>query len=116
MYNNQNIFAKIIRKEIPSTKVYEDEKVLAFHDISKSAPIHVLVVPKGEYTDYIDFTAKASAEEIANFFKKVSEIAKSLEADKQGFRIVSNCGSNAGQSVMHFHVHILSGKKMGHSL
>ncbi len=116
MYNKENIFAKIIRGEIPSSKVYEDDKILAFHDISKSAPIHVLVIPKGEYTDYIDFTSKASMEEISYFFKKVNEIAKILEADKQGFRIVSNCGSNAGQSVMHFHIHILSGKKMGEKL
>lgn len=112
-YSQDNIFAKIIRGEIPANKVFEDEKVLAFHDISSAAPTHVLVIPKGEYTDLIDFTSKASAENISHFFKKVSEIAKLLEVDKSGFRIISNIGSNAHQTVPHFHVHILAGKKLG---
>ncbi len=111
-YDQNNIFAKIIRGEIPALKVYEDEKVLAFHDISKAAPIHVLVVPKGEYKNFSDFTAQAGAEEISNFFKKVSEIASLLEADKSGFRIISNNGPDANQTVPHFHVHILAGKRM----
>lgn len=112
-YNKDNIFAKIIRGEIPANKVYEDEKVLAFHDISKAAPTHVLVIPKGEYVDFIDFTSKANAEEILHFFKKLNEIAKMLEADKSGFRLISNIGSNAHQTVPHFHMHILAGKKLG---
>jgi histidine triad (HIT) family protein len=111
-YDQNNIFAKIIRGEISASKVYEDEKILAFHDISKAAPIHVLVVPKGEYKNFSDFTAQASTEEISNFFKKVSEIAKLLEADKSGFRIISNNGVDANQTVPHFHVHLLAGKKM----
>lgn len=112
-YSQDNIFAKIIRGEIPANKVFEDEKVLAFHDISKTAPTHVLVIPKGEYLDFIDFTSKASKADISYFFEKVGEIAKLVEADKSGFRLISNIGSNAHQTVPHFHVHILAGKKLG---
>ena len=112
-YNSDNIFAKIIRGEIPANKVYEDDKVLAFYDISKAAPIHVLVIPKGEYVDFSDFSTKATAEEIAHFFKKISEISEGLGVDKSGFRLISNKGSNAHQTVPHFHVHILGGKALG---
>ena len=112
-YDKNNIFAKIIRGEIPSKKIYEDEKVLAFHDLHKAAPTHVLIIPKGEFIDFPDFTSKASPEEISYFFKKVTEIAQLLEADKSGFRLISNIGSNASQTVPHFHVHILAGKKLG---
>lgn len=112
-YDKNNIFAKIIRGEIPANKVFEDEKVLAFHDISKAAPTHVLVIPKGEYLDFLDFTSNAAPEEISYFFKKINEIARLLEADKSGFRLISNIGSNAHQTVPHFHVHILAGKKLG---
>lgn len=112
-YDNNNIFAKIIRQEIPANKVFEDEKILAFHDISKAAPIHVLVIPKGQYKDFNDFVSKAKSEEITHFFKKLSEIAKDLDADETGFRLISNVGYNANQTVLHFHVHILAGKKMG---
>ncbi|NBV06444.1 MAG: histidine triad nucleotide-binding protein [Proteobacteria bacterium] len=112
-YDKNNIFAKIIRGEIPANKVYEDEKVLAFHDISKAAPTHVLVIPKGEYTDFIDFTSKADAEQILYFFKKVNEISKLLKADKSGFRLITNNGIDAHQTVAHFHLHILAGKKLG---
>ena len=113
IYDKNNIFAKIIRGEISATKVYEDEKVLAFNDISKAAPIHVLVIPKGEYINFSDFTSKANAEEISYFFKKVSEIAKSLKAAEAGFRLISNSGPNANQTVLHFHIHILAGQNMG---
>ncbi len=112
-YNRDNIFAKIIRGEIPANKVFEDDKVLAFHDISKAAPTHVLVIPKGEYVDFIDFTSNAAESEIAHFFAKVNHIAKDLEADKSGFRLITNNGSYAHQTVPHFHVHILAGKKLG---
>lgn len=112
-YDQNNIFAKIIRGEIPTSKVYEDEKVLAFNDISRAAPTHVLVVPKGEYINFSDFVAKAKAEEISYFFKKVSEVAKLVKADESGFRLIANNGSNAHQTIPHFHVHILAGKKMG---
>lgn len=111
-YDSNNIFAKIIRGEIPSSKVYEDDKVLAFHDISKSAPIHVLVIPKGEYISFADFIAKASDAEVVDFFRKVGQIANSLGIND--YRLVSNSGPDAGQSVPHFHVHILSGKLSTH--
>lgn len=112
-YNKNNIFAKIIRGEIPSSKIYEDESVLAFHDISKSAPVHVLVIPKSEYKNFADFSINAHASEVSYFFKKVAEIAKSLDAENKGFRIITNSGSDAAQSVDHFHVHILCGVQMG---
>ena len=112
-YDKNNIFAKIIRGEIPAGKVYEDEKILAFHDIHKAAPTHVLVVPKGEYIDFPDFVAKAKAEEISYFFKKVDELTKLLKVDESGFRLIANVGANAHQTIPHFHVHILAGKKMG---
>lgn len=113
LYDKNNIFAKIIRGEIPSNKVYEDEKILAFHDISKAAPIHVLVIPKGDYVNFSDFTAKADAVEIVEFFKKVASIATKLDLDKSGYRLISNIGADASQSVPHFHVHILGKKKLG---
>jgi histidine triad (HIT) family protein len=112
-YDSNNIFAKIIRGEIPAQKVYEDEKVLAFHDISKTAPIHVLVIPKGEFLDFADFISKASPDEISYFFQKVGDVVKILEVENSGFRLISNMGENALQSVFHFHVHILSGKNLG---
>jgi histidine triad (HIT) family protein len=112
-YNRDNIFAKIIRGEIPAKKVYEDAQVLAFHDISKATPIHVLVIPKGEYQNFSDFVSKASDVEIADFFKKVHEVAKLVNADASGFRILSNTGFDAHQTVPHFHVHILAGRKLG---
>lgn len=112
-YDKNNIFAKIIRGEIPATKVYEDEQVLAFNDISRAAPTHVLVIPKGEYVNFSDFVFKASSEEVSYFFKKVGEVAKLVKAGESGFRIISNVGSNAHQTVPHFHVHILAGKKLG---
>jgi diadenosine tetraphosphate (Ap4A) HIT family hydrolase len=112
-YSQDNIFAKIIRGEIPAKKVYEDEKVLAFHDISQAAPIHVLVIPKGEYLDFHAFASQASSQDVSHFFKKVSEIATLLEADKTGYRLISNIGSDSHQTVPHFHVHILAGKKLG---
>lgn len=112
-YDKNNVFAKVIRGEIPSTKVYEDDFILAFHDISKAAPTHILVVPKGEYKNFSDFTQNAKAEEVANFFKKVAEIAKMAGAEESGFRLIANSGANANQTVQHFHVHILAGKKLG---
>lgn len=113
MYDKNNIFAKIIRGEIPCNKIYEDSEVLAFHDISKAAPIHALVIPKGEYIDFVDFTTRAKAEEIRNFFAKLNEVARLLVLDDSGFRIIANIGSNAHQTVPHFHMHILAGKKLG---
>lgn len=113
MYDKNNIFARIIRGEIPSSKVYEDENVLAFHDIGKAAPVHVLVIPKGEFINLPDFVAKAGAAKVEHFFKKVAEVAQMLGVEQSGYRIISNIGSDASQSVPHFHVHILGKKKLG---
>jgi histidine triad (HIT) family protein len=113
MYDKNNIFAKIIRGEIPCTKVYEDETILAFNDITPSAPTHILVVPKGEYISLHDFSIKACDLEIAQFFRKVTSIAESLNLEKNGYRIITNHGSHAHQSVPHFHVHILGGGPLG---
>ncbi len=112
-YDPNNIFAKIIREEIPCARVYEDSKVLAFHDISKAAPLHILVVPKGEYLSFADFTDNANDEEIVDFFKKVRQIATLLGLDQAGYRLITNNGSDASQTIAHFHVHILGGKKLG---
>ncbi len=112
-YDSNNIFAKIIRGEIPAQKVYEDEKVLAFHDISRAAPIHVLVIPKGEFLDFHDFVSSSSSDEIAYFFQKVGDVIKILEIKNSGFRLISNMGEDGLQTVFHFHVHILSGKSLG---
>ena len=96
-YDKNNIFAKIIRKEIPANIGFEDENLLAFHDISKASPIHVLVIPKGEYVDFVDFSTNAKKEEVAYFFKKISEIAEELKVINSGFRIISNIGLDAHQ-------------------
>jgi diadenosine tetraphosphate (Ap4A) HIT family hydrolase len=105
-YDKNNVFAKIIRGEIPSKKVYEDEQVLAFYDINPSSKVHILVIPKGEYVSFDDFMQKAGDGEIVHFFKKVQEIAKDAGVSKTGYRIVTNHGKNSGQIVFHFHVHI----------
>jgi diadenosine tetraphosphate (Ap4A) HIT family hydrolase len=110
MYDKTNIFAKIIRGEIPAKKVYEDDKVLAFYDIAPACPVHILVIPKGEYQSFDDFAEQSSSDEIANFFKLVQKIASEQNLQNEGYRILSNHGSNAGQTVPHFHVHILAGK------
>ncbi len=112
-YDTNNIFAKILRGDIPCKKVYEDEHVLAFHDISPQAPTHILVIPKGSYRDMNDFSAGASPEEIAALMRATGKIAKQEGLDEAGYRVISNCGSNGGQEVPHLHLHILGGRKLG---
>jgi histidine triad (HIT) family protein len=112
-YDDQNIFARILRGEIPCKHVYEDEWALAFHDIAPQAPVHVLVVPKARYVSMADFTARASAGEIAGFFRAVGAVAKQLELEPDGYRVLSNMGRNSGQEVPHLHVHIFGGKPLG---
>lgn len=111
-YDTDNVFAKILRGEIPCRKVYEDAFALAFHDLHPDAPVHVLVIPKGAYIDYRDFAARAGSAETAGFFKAVGEVAKLMGVD-DAFRLVTNNGGKAGQVVFHFHVHLLAGKPMG---
>lgn len=112
-YDPTNIFARIIRGEIPCKKVYEDTHVLAFHDINPAAPTHILVVPKGPYESFDDFTASASPEEIAALFKAVGDIARNEGISGDGYRVISNCGANGNQEVPHLHIHLLGGRNIG---
>ena len=106
------IFCKIIKGEIPSTKVYEDENVLAFKDINPAAPIHILVVPKQHIENVLKINEK-NKEIASNIFLAINKIAKQLGIDQNGFRVITNCGKDAGQTVMHLHFHILGGKELG---
>lgn len=112
-YDSNNIFARILRQEIPATIVYEDNHVLAFNDVAPKAPVHILVIPKGPYQHFDDFTQNAPAAEVAHFFKIVGQICHDQNLSTAGYRILSNCGLNGGQEVPHFHVHICAGKRLG---
>ncbi|MFB9969624.1 histidine triad nucleotide-binding protein [Pseudoroseomonas cervicalis] len=112
-YDEGNIFARILRGEIPARKVLEDEHALAFHDIEPQAPVHVLVIPKGRYVSVADFSASAGAEEVAGFWRAVGQVARQLGLESQGYRVLTNMGEDAGQEVPHFHVHILGGRRLG---
>ena len=112
-YDDSNIFARILRDEIPSTKVYEDEQVLAFNDINPLAPTHILVIPKGPYVSWDDFSAKASDAEIAGFIRAVGKIAREADLVEPGYRVLANVGVNSGQEVPHLHVHIFAGRPLG---
>jgi diadenosine tetraphosphate (Ap4A) HIT family hydrolase len=112
-YDQGNIFARILRGEIPARKVHEDEHALAFHDIAPQAPVHVLVIPKGPYVSVADFSAEAGAEAVAGFWRAVAETARKLGLEDAGFRVLTNMGHDAGQEVPHFHVHIFGGQPLG---
>ncbi len=112
-YDENNIFAKILRGEIPSHKVYEDEWSYAFEDINPQAPVHTLVIPKGPYVSWDDFSAKASAEEIAGFVRAVGHVARRMGLVEPGYRLLANIGRHGGQEVPHLHVHILAGQFIG---
>lgn len=112
-YDDQNIFAKILRGEIPSKKVFEDEYALAFHDINPQAPTHFLVIPKGPYVSWDDFSAKASDAEIAGFVRAVGEVARAAGLVAPGYRLLANTGLDSHQEVPHLHVHIFAGRKLG---
>ncbi len=112
-YDDNNIFARILRGEIPCKKVYEDDHVLAFDDIAPKAPVHILVIPKGKYISIDDFGTKADAEEVKAFYAAVSKIAAEQNVKASGFRVIANTGLNGGQEVPHFHVHILGGRQLG---
>src|ERR1700686_4053232 len=115
-YDDQNIFARILRGEIPARKLFEDEWALSFHDIAPLAPVHVLVIPKGRYISFADFTATASEAEIAGFFRAVSAVTRQLELEAPGYRILTNVGEHSGQEVPHFHVHVFGGRPLGRML
>ena len=112
-YDHGNIFAKILRGEIPSNKVYEDEFALAFHDVSPASAVHVLVVPKGAFVSFDDFMQTAGAEMISGYFKAVQTVAMELNLQESGYRLISNHGVDASQTVPHFHMHILGGQPLG---
>lgn len=112
-YDRNNIFAKILRKEIPNKTVYEDDFALAFHDIHPQAPVHVLVIPKGEYISMDDFSQNAKPAEVQGFFAAVGKVARQVGVDRTGYRLLANHGADSHQEVPHFHVHIVGGGALG---
>lgn len=112
-YDPNNVFAKILRGEIPCKTVYEDEWALAFHDINPLAPVHVLVIPKGPYESMADFAAQASSDEIAGLFRAVGKVAELLGVTQSGYRVLTNAGADAHQEVPHLHVHLFAGAPLG---
>ena len=112
-YDDGNVFAKILRGELPCKKVYEDEHALAFHDINPAAPVHILVIPKGAYVSWDDFSERAGAEEIAGFVRAVGQVAREQGLVAPGYRLLANAGMNSGQEVPHLHVHIFGGRGLG---
>lgn len=112
-YDSTNIFAKILRGEIPCAKLYEDDHVLAFNDIRPQAKVHALVIPKGAYVSSQDFAEKASDAEIGAFMRAVAKVAKQLGVAESGYRVISNSGPDSHQEVPHYHVHILGGQPIG---
>ena len=112
-YDSENIFAKILRGEIPNKTIFEDQYVLAFEDINPQAPVHVLIIPKGPYSDIVDFGARASMEEQAAFAKAIGCVVKIKQIDKTGFRSMTNTGIDGMQEVPHYHMHLLGGRSLG---
>ena len=112
-YDESNIFARILRGELPTSKVHEDEHAFAFHDIHPLAPTHILVIPKGPYVSWDDFSQKASDAEIAGLVRAVGKIARDAGLVEQGYRVLANAGLNSGQEVPHLHLHIFGGRPLG---
>ena len=112
-YDDDNIFAKIIRDDIPSKRVYEDDFAVAFHDINAQAPTHILVIPRGRYVSWDDFTATASDTEITGFVRAVGHVARAAGLVDTGYRLLANTGMDGHQEVPHLHVHIFGGKQLG---
>lgn len=112
-YDDNNVFARILRGELPSKTVYEDEHALAFHDINPLAPVHILVIPKGRYVSWDDFSEKASDAEIAGFTRAVGKVAREAGLVENGYRVMANTGLRGGQEVPHLHMHIFGGTTLG---
>ena len=112
-YDDANVFARILRGEIPATRLYEDEWAIAFPDIAPQAPTHLLVIPKGAYVSWDDFSARAPDEEIAGFVRAVGEVARRAGLVESGYRLLANAGVHAGQEVPHLHVHLFAGEPLG---
>jgi histidine triad (HIT) family protein len=115
-YDDTNIFARILRGELPCQKVYEDDWALAFDDIRPQAPVHVLVIPKGSYVSWDDFTARAADDEIAGFMRAVGNVTRQLGLDRPGYRLMVNMGGHGHQEVPHLHVHIFGGRPFFHMI
>tara|TARA_A100001035_G_C27388407_1_gene323212 strand:+ start:54 stop:416 length:363 start_codon:yes stop_codon:yes gene_type:complete len=113
LYDENNVFAKILRSEIPCKKILENKFTLAFADINPQAPVHILIIPKNPYINFYDFTKKASENEKEYFWKLVNDTIELTKVDSQGFRIITNSGNDGNQDVPHFHVHLLGGKNLG---
>jgi histidine triad (HIT) family protein len=112
-YDDSNIFARILRGELPCNKVFEDDHALAFHDIAPQAPLHILVIPKGAYVSWDDFSARASDSEIAGFIRPVGQVAREQDLVAPGYRLLANVGHHGGQEVAHLHVHLFGGQILG---
>jgi histidine triad (HIT) family protein len=112
-YDRNNVFALILRGELPCNKAYEDEHVLAFHDIHPQAPVHIILIPKGEYVSVDDFSETASDAELAAFMRAIARLARDAGVSESGYRILSNHGPAAHQEVPHFHVHLFGGRDLG---
>lgn len=112
-YDDQNVFAKILRDEIPSQRVYEDDYAIAFHDIAPVAPLHILVIPRGAYVSWDDFSARGSEAEIAGFVRAIGHVAREHGLVVPGYRLLANVGGHGGQEVPHLHVHLFGGKPLG---
>lgn len=115
-YDATNIFACVLRGEIPVKRLYEDEYALAFPDINPQAPVHVQIIPKGAYVDFSDFAARATGAEITGFIRAIGVVAAQLGVEADGYRLISNCGANAYQDVPHLHIHLFAGGKLGPKL
>ncbi|MBI2708070.1 MAG: HIT domain-containing protein [Proteobacteria bacterium] len=115
-YDKNNIFARILRKEIPANVVYEDDYALAFHDVNPKAPIHILVIPKGEFISFYDFMETASPGLVVGFSKAIHHVLHAFDLQEMGFRLLSNYGVHGGQEVPHYHVHIFGGRLLGRML
>ncbi len=112
-YDDANVFAKVLRGELPSNRVYEDEWALAFHDIAPQAPVHILIIPKGAYVSWDDFSAKASDAEIAGFSRAIGHVARDAGLVEPGYRVLYNVGIDGGQEIPHLHAHIFAGRPLG---
>ncbi len=112
-YDETNVFARILRGELPCKKIYEDDHALAFHDIAPQAPVHALVIPKGSYISMADFSAKASADEQAGLVRAIGKVAETLDLVADGYRVLTNHGRRSHQEVPHLHFHIFGGRALG---
>ncbi len=112
-YNDDNIFAKILNKNLSTDIILENKHAIAFYDIAPQAPIHILIIPKGKYIKYDDFLDKASKDEIYHFFKLINQLVKDYDLENTGYRLIANAGRNANQEVPHLHFHLLAGKNLG---